>query len=252
MGNTGLGTTIPIDSWVQNYNSHQSPRPGVLLVARRGGLCWLLNPPHSQSQGGGQTLPGLPGQAGAVTAQCRAACWVGGAPARHDVPRGDWVWGLVQISSWGAAIGGEQSWEGRLTGGGIPGLYLMLPAGEKGAAPERERPDWQGRGGPWVPTQKCGVWNGTGGASEQVGGGWEELRSWCLRLAAGMEGDWMWPDFPVGARGLGGVLDEPLGASSLAWVSRDFSLLLCSVWHLGCWYWKAGDWGRCPQGRGGG
>lgn len=62
----------------------------------------------------------------------------------------------------------------------------------------------------------------------------------------------MWPDFPVGVRGLGGVLDEPLGASSLAWVSRDFSPLLCSVWHLGCWYWKAGGWGRCPQGRGGG
>lgn len=59
----------------------------------------------------------------------------------------------------------------------------MLPAGEKGAAPERERPDWQGRGGPWVPTQKCGVWNGTGGASEQVGGGWEELRGWRARGA---------------------------------------------------------------------
>ena len=66
-------------------------------------------------------IPGLPGQAGAV---------------RWEVPQpgirsqGDWAWG--------AALGGEQSWEGRLPGGGIPGLCFMLLAGEKGEAPQRE------------------------------------------------------------------------------------------------------------------
>lgn len=99
MGNAGLGTTIPISSWVQNCNSHQSLRPSVLLVTRRGGLCWLLNPPHSQSQGGGQTILGLPGQAGGV---------------RWEVPqpgiRSPGRLGLGSCSGRRAELGGKASW----------------------------------------------------------------------------------------------------------------------------------------------
>lgn len=99
MGNAGLGTTIPISSWVQNCNSHQSLRSRVLLVTEREGLCWLLHLPHSQSQGGDQTIPGLPGQAGAV---------------RWEVPqpgiRSPGRLGLGSCSGRRAELGGKASW----------------------------------------------------------------------------------------------------------------------------------------------
>lgn len=48
-----------------NYNSHQllgpelqlpsAPEPGIFLVTSRG-LCWILNLPYPQSQGGGCTF----------------------------------------------------------------------------------------------------------------------------------------------------------------------------------------------------
>ena len=99
----------------------------------------------------------------------------GRCPSQALGPQGDWAWG--------AALGGEQSWEGRLPGGGIPGLCFMLLAGEKGAAPQRET-RLAKQGWAWVPAEKCGVWSSTVGARVQVGGSWEELRP-----AAGMEGD---------------------------------------------------------------
>lgn len=58
--------------------------------------------------------------------------------ARDVVHWGDWDWGSGPDSSGGAAIG-EQGWERSLLGSGIAGLCLILPAGVKGAAPERDQ-----------------------------------------------------------------------------------------------------------------
>lgn len=141
MGYAGLGTTIPISSWVQNCNSHQSLRPGVLLVTIRGDLCWILNLPHSQSQGGDQTCcwgcQAKLGQLLLLSAGQRAG-WEVPQPDM-SFPRETGTWGLAQISGGGAAVEGEQSWEGRLPRGGIPSLCLILAAAEKDAAPESER-----------------------------------------------------------------------------------------------------------------
>lgn len=55
--------------------------------------------------------------------------------------------------------------------------------------------------------------------------------------------------FPSRAvRALVAVWMSPWEHTSLAWVPRDVSLLLCRGWHLGCCYQKAGGWGRYLQG----
>lgn len=76
---------------------------------------------------------------------------------------------------------------------------LLDPSSWRAGLGPSERPGWQSKGGPRVPTEKCGIWSGTvaaraaqlsrlGVAERSQGeGGPEELRSWCLRLAAGTE-----------------------------------------------------------------
>lgn len=97
MGNAGLGTTIPISSWVQNCNSHQSLRSRVLLVTERRSL-WLLHL-HSLPVSGEVTelIQGFLAKLGQLGGRC---------PSQALGPR--------ETGPEGAALGGEQSWEGRL------------------------------------------------------------------------------------------------------------------------------------------
>lgn len=77
------------------------------------------------------------------------------------------------------------------------------------------------------------------------------MRSWCLRLAVGKEEGLEVARFPGrGAQALVAAWMRPWEHAPLAWVPRDF-LLLCSEWHLGCCYQKAGGWGRYLQVWGG-